>query len=92
MGKKKQLLKRLTAFVLTFAVFITSAGFDRLANSVQAAATYTTLYLVDDTPEHWLGNDSAVIELVDNTYGHDHYIMKKRVRHQMERAGSLDDL
>lgn len=32
---------------------------------------------MDDTDEQWVGNDNAVIELVDNTYGHDHYIMTK---------------
>lgn len=41
------------------------------------AAGYTTLYLEDNTSEHWIGNDNAVIELVDNTYGHDRYIMTK---------------
>ena len=45
----------------------TSLGLDRL--SIQAANTYITLYLVDDTKEQWVGNDHAVIELVDNTSG-----------------------
>ena len=40
-------------------------------------AGYVTLYLKDDTAAQWIGNDNAVIELVDNTYGHDRYIMTK---------------
>ena len=36
-----------------------------------------TLYFVDNTQEKWVKNDNAVMELVDNTYGHDHYDMIK---------------
>lgn len=36
-----------------------------------------TLYFIDNSPEKWVKNDNAVIELVDNTYGHDRYIMTK---------------
>lgn len=36
-----------------------------------------TLYFIDNTSEKWVKNDNAVMELVDNTYGHDHYIMTK---------------
>lgn len=33
------------------------------------------LYFVDSTEQHWVHNDGAVMELVDNTKGHDHYDM-----------------
>lgn len=36
-----------------------------------------TLYFIDNTNEKWVKNNNAVMELVDNTYGHDHYIMTK---------------
>lgn len=36
-----------------------------------------TLYFIDNTREKWVKNDNAVMELVDNTHGHDHYIMTK---------------
>lgn len=39
--------------------------------------TYTTLYLIDNTAEKWIGNDNAIIELVDNSSGHDSYMMTK---------------
>lgn len=35
----------------------------------------TTIYFLDNTQEGWIANDSSVIELVDNTFGHEHYIM-----------------
>lgn len=47
-------------------------------NSVPAApgATgTTTIFFVDDTPEGWIANDQAVMWLVDNTSGHDWYVM-----------------
>ena len=36
-----------------------------------------TLYFIDNSNEKWIKNDNAVMELVDNTYGHDHYMMTK---------------
>lgn len=40
-----------------------------------ALVNETTIYFVDETNERWIANDSAVMELVDNTNGHDHYTM-----------------
>ena len=74
---KKSTIRRIVSIVLTAAILFTSLGLENFTNIVKAAASYTTLYLVDDTPEHWLGNDNAVIEMVDNTFGHDRYIMTK---------------
>lgn len=36
-----------------------------------------TLYFVDNTQEKWVHNDNAIMELVDNTFGHNHYEMMK---------------
>ena len=72
---KKRKMNRIISMILLFTLVFTNLGLENFA--VQAATTYTTLYLVDNTPEQWVGNDNAVIELVDNTYGHDHYIMTK---------------
>ena len=75
--EKTKKLKRCLAVVLTIAILFTSLGIEKAATRVQAAAMYTTIYLKDDTAEHWLGNNSAIMEMVDNTSGHDHYIMTK---------------
>lgn len=75
-GRKRKMFKRILAVILTIAVLMSSLQVDNFAPIVRAES-YTTLYLVDDTPEHWIGNDDAVIELVDNTYGHDSYIMTR---------------
>ena len=69
--------RRWLSVILTIAIVMTSLGYGPWVRQTEAATSYTTLYLVDDTPEQWLGNDNAVIELVDNTSGHDHYIMTK---------------
>ena len=74
---KKRNVRKLISMILAAAIMFTSIGLENLTNVVEAATSYTTLYLVDDTPEHWLGNDNAVIEMIDNTYGHDRYIMTK---------------
>ena len=73
--KQKRKINRVISMILLLTLAFTSLGLENFA--VQAATTYTTLYLVDNTNEQWVGNDNAVIELVDNTYGHDHYIMTK---------------
>lgn len=74
---KRKYTKKFLCILLALVMFFTGIGMENYAQAVQAATAYTTLYLVDDTPERWLGNDNAVMELVDNTYGHDHYIMTK---------------
>ncbi len=59
--------KRLTAILLCIVILITGLGLDSYTGAAEAAG-YTTIYLVDNTEGHWLGNDNAVMELVDNTY------------------------
>ncbi len=70
-------MKKMLAVLLIIAVSMTSLGIENFAPDVHAAPAYTTLYLADDTAEHWIGNDNALIELVDNTDGHDHYVMTR---------------
>lgn len=36
-----------------------------------------TLYFIDSSKERWIGNDSAVIELIDNSNYQKHYLMTK---------------
>lgn len=60
----------LMAAIMCFAVLGTSE-----AAFAQAADDTITIYFVDGTNEQWIANDFAVIELVDNTHGHDKYIM-----------------
>lgn len=49
------------------------------STSMNASATSgkVRIYFIDNTPEGWIANDSAIIELVDNTNGHDYYMMNK---------------
>ena len=79
-SKKGILFKKCLSALLTIVMVITGVGLENFISPTEeanATTTFTTLYFQDDTPEHWIGNDNAVIELVDNTYGHDRYIMKK---------------
>lgn len=51
---------------------LSSDGFE-----LEGVVQMVTLYFVDNTQQHWVHNDNAVMELVDNTFGHDHYDMTK---------------
>ena len=75
---KKRLLKRILAIVLVITTFSTTITIEK-AKKANASAPkgYTTIYFKDDTKESWIGNDGAIIQLVDNTDGHDYYIMKQ---------------
>lgn len=69
----KKFMKKITflmAAIMCFTVLNTTG-----AAFAQAATDTVTIYFVDGTNEQWIANDSAVIELVDNTNGHDRYIM-----------------
>ncbi len=70
------IFRKLIAVMLVVIITATSIDFSFVLK-VDAATQNVTLYLVDNTAEKWIGNDSAVLELVDNTNGHDHYIMTK---------------
>lgn len=76
-GKKERMMKRMISILLVITLLMTGTGIEGFFVKAQASGGYVTLYLKDDTAEHWLGNDNAVFELVDNTSGHDHYTMTK---------------
>lgn len=69
----KKFMKKI-AFLMAAITCLTAFGTSEAAFA-QAASNTVTIYFVDNTPEQWVANDGAVIELVDNTYGHDKYIM-----------------
>lgn len=71
------LLKKCITFISMLAILIASIGLDAFVFDAQATSLYTTLYFVDSTPENWIGNDNAIIELVDNTNYHNSYIMSR---------------
>ena len=74
---KGRSIRKIISYLLVVAVLATNLSLEAFSKKAEASGGYVTLYLKDDTTEHWIGNDNAVIELVDNTYGHDHYIMTK---------------
>lgn len=75
---KKRLLKRILAIVLVITTFSTTITIEKAKKAYASAPKgYTTIYFKDDTKESWIGNDGAIIQLVDNTAGHDYYIMKQ---------------
>lgn len=75
--RKGRNIRRIISYLLIVAILVTSLSLDAFSRKTEAAGGYVTLYLKDDTATQWIGNDNAVIELVDNTYGHDRYIMTK---------------
>lgn len=79
MGKilKNKKIKRVISLVLMLVVLGTSMRLESFLQVIWAKTNYTKIYLKDNTAEQWLGNDNAVMELVDNTSGHIHYIMTK---------------
>lgn len=77
MSKK---VKRPVSVILAFAMLITSITFSFPEETTYASDVpdgFTTIYFRDDTESGWIGNNNAVIQAVDNTNGHDYYIMKK---------------
>lgn len=70
-------LRKAMTIVSIIALLMTIIGPNDFIFDAQASSPYTTLYFVDNTYEHWISNDNAVIELVDNTNYHNSYIMSK---------------
>ena len=66
--------KRSISIILTLVLTIISICAN-IPLHVKANPENVTIYFVDSTEEEWLANDSAVMELVDNTSGHDSYTM-----------------
>lgn len=70
-----KIIKSFMTLALMAALILTGLGIDSSVITAQASTAYTTLYFVDNTAEHWVDNDNAVMELVDNTNGQVSYIM-----------------
>ena len=75
--KSKDMIKRCMSVVLALVMTITGVGFVDFTKEVNADTETITLYFIDNTAEKWIKNDDAVIQLVDNTNGHDYYDMIK---------------
>ena len=73
----KENFKQILAVILAIVILFTSINLGMFEVDAEENDTYTTLYLIDNTAEKWIGNDNAIIELVDNSSGHDSYMMTK---------------
>lgn len=69
----KKFIKKISVLLAAVMCFTVLGATE--ASVSQAACNMVTIYFVDETNEQWIKNDSAVIELVDNTHGHDAYTM-----------------
>lgn len=74
-GFKKNYLKKVLSIVLVLILFLANINYP--VYRIKADEKMITIYLVDNTNEKWIGNDSAEIQLVDNTNGHQIYWMSK---------------
>lgn len=77
MRNTKIVVRRFISFILVFVIIFTNINNIKFIEDVNADEGTINLYLIDKTPEQWIKNDSAVIQLVDNTNGHDYYDMTK---------------
>lgn len=75
--KKIIKFKQKMAIILIIIMFITNSGVNEIAVKADNLKEYVTLYLIDNTPEKWIKNDNAQMQLIDNTNGHDCYNMTK---------------
>jgi|GEM_PF-1106504 len=75
--KKIIKFKQKMAIILIIIMFITNSGVNELTVKADNLKEYVTLYLIDNTPEKWIKNDNAQMQLIDNTNGHDCYNMTK---------------
>ena len=73
----KNNVKRIIAMILVFILTLTGVNLGPIMKA-NAATQYKTLYFIDNTVQQWVKNDSAVMELVDNTNGHDSYWMMQK--------------
>lgn len=69
-------IKKIFSLVMMVALVMNILGLKQFTEDVKASG-YVTITFVDNTPEKWVGTDSAVMELVDNTSGHTSYMMTK---------------
>lgn len=74
MGYVMRRLKSSIALVLIFVISVLGIC-GNVSFEVKAETETVTIYFVDATAGGWVSKESAVIELVDNTRGHDTYRM-----------------
>lgn len=74
---KQRKIRQLISYILVAAVVLGCIKFDYMNTNAGDNEGSIRLYFVDNTPEQWIENDSAVMELVDNTNGHIRYPMTK---------------
>ena len=77
MTRIKKKIKQTLSIILMITLLFSSVNLGVFEVDAEEIDTYTTLYLIDNTAEKWIGNDNAIIELVDNSSGHDSYMMTK---------------
>ena len=75
--KRKNLFRRIISIILALVMSVTGGKLVNFTKEVSADAGTITLYFIDNTEGNWVKNDDAVIQLVDNTNGHDYYDMIK---------------
>ena len=73
----KKKIRQTLSIILVITILLSSVNLGVFEVGAEENDTYTTLYLIDNTAEKWIGNDNATIELVDNSSGHDSYMMTK---------------
>ncbi len=71
-------MRKIIAFLLVCILTLSCFCSEGLSMTANATTGYKTLYFIDNTKEQWVKHDSAVMELVDNTNGHDHYWMTQK--------------
>ncbi len=72
--------KRVGILFLLLIMMFTEINFDGFTQEAKADIAKTRnviLYFMDNSAENWVKNDDAVIQLVDNTNGHNYYDMTK---------------
>ena len=72
---KRNSIKRIISVLMIVMLMVTGLHLEGFNFEAKADQLNTTIYLIDNTSNNWVGNDNAVIELVDNTNGHIHYTM-----------------
>lgn len=74
---KRNSIKRIISVLMIVMLMVTGLHLEGFNFEAKADQLNTTIYLIDNTSNNWVGNDNAVIELVDNTNGHIHYTMSR---------------
>lgn len=74
---KNRRIRQVISYILIIAVVVGWMKIDSIHTDANDNDGKITLYFIDNTYEQWAENDSAVIELVDNTNKHNRYTMLK---------------